>query len=192
LSTSRSGTRAASGTRFGEGRRCGDTQMSRARNTARHMIVHIVHRFDYGGLENGVVNVINETSGLGLRHAVVTLTEATDFSRRLLGDVSVYAIGKRPGKDLRAYMRLFRLLRELRPAVVHTRNVGTIDCSLIAFLAGVPARVHGEHGWDVYDPDGTNPKYQRIRRIFGRFVNRFVTVSEDLCNWLVSNVGLPA
>ena len=156
---------------------------------SRPVIVHIVHRLDYGGLENGVVNLINGTSAY-LRHVVISLTEATDFRRRLSQGVPVCEIGKRPGKDLGAYVRLYRLLRKLRPTIVHTRNVGTLDCCFIAFLAGVPIRVHGEHGWDVFDPDGENPKYRRVRRVFGRFVNSFVTVSEDLRALLVSKVGL--
>ena len=158
----------------------------------RNLIVHIVHRFDYGGLENGIVNIINGTSRLGLNHAVVALTEATSFRERLIPGIPVHELAKRPGKDLAAYVRLYRLLRQLRPAVVHTRNVGTIDCSFVAFVAGVPVRVHGEHGWDIFDPDGAKPKYRWLRRIFGRFIDCFVTVSEDLRAWLVSEVGLDA
>lgn len=156
------------------------------------LIVHIVFRFDYGGLENGVTNLINSLSGGSLRHAVIALTEATEFSHRLNADVQVFALGKQPGKNPAAYYRLYKLLRKLRPAVVHTRNIGTLDCSFIAFLARVPIRIHGEHGWDVFDPDGTIAKYRWLRRILSRFVQRFVTVSTDLHEWLVTVVGIPA
>lgn len=160
---------------------------------SRPLIVHIVFRFDYGGLENGVVNVINGLSAGPFRHAVIALTESgAAFRRRLGGDVPVYVLGKRPGKDPAAYWRLFRLLRELRPAAVHTRNIGTLDCAFIALLAGVPVRIHGEHGWDVFDPDGTNRKYRLLRRVVGRCVQFFVTVSEDLRRWLTEVVGIPA
>lgn len=156
------------------------------------MIAHIVFRFDYGGLENGVVNVVNGMSNGPFEHAIIALSEATDFRQRLREGVNVYEIGKRPGKDFGAYVRLFKLLRKLRPAVVHTRNMGTLDCVFVAFLAGVPVRIHGEHGWDVFDPDGTNPKYRAIRRALSRFVRRFVTVSDDLRRWLETSVGIPA
>ena len=157
---------------------------------APRLIVHIVFRFDYGGLENGVCNLINALSNGSLRHAVVALTEATEFRSRLKDNVPVYALGKKPGKDLKAYVRLYRLLRKLRPTIVHTRNMGTMDCALVAFLARVPIRIHGEHGWDVFDPDGTSPKYRRMRKILSRFVDQFVTVSADLRNWLITNVGI--
>ena len=159
--------------------------------TAPQLIVHIVFRFDYGGLENGVTNVINALSNDLFCHAVIALTEATDFKNRLEDSVPVYSLGKKPGKDINAYFRLYKLLRNLRPAIIHTRNIGTMDCMLVAFLARVPVRIHGEHGWDVFDPDGTNPKYRRMRIFLSRFVKRFVTVSEDLQRWLVGVVGIP-
>jgi sugar transferase (PEP-CTERM/EpsH1 system associated) len=155
------------------------------------LIVHVVFRFDYGGLENGVVNVVNGLRDCGFRHAIVALTEATAFTTRLAKDVPVFALHKRPGKDPLAYWRLFRLLRRLRPAIVHTRNLGTLDCAFVAFLAGVPVRIHGEHGWDVFDPDGTNRKHRFLRRGLSRFVKSFVTVSEDLRRWLTGVVGIP-
>jgi sugar transferase (PEP-CTERM/EpsH1 system associated) len=160
--------------------------------SGRPLIAHIVVRFDYGGLENGVANVVNGLNGGEYRHAVIALTEATSFRDRLCDGISVYAIGKRPGKDPAAYVRLFRLLRKLEPAVVHSRNLGTLDCALVAFLAGVPFRVHGEHGWDVHDPEGKRWKYRMLRRSVSHLVHRFVTVSEEIRQWLVGVVGLPA
>ena len=154
------------------------------------LIAHIVFRFDYGGLENGVVNVINGLSGGPFRHAVIALTVATEFAERLNDGVAVHSIGKKPGKDLGAYVRLYKLLRKLRPDIVHTRNMGTMDCALVAFLARVPVRIHGEHGWDVFDPDGTSSKYRFARRFLQRFVHRIVTVSDDLQKWLVDVVGI--
>jgi sugar transferase (PEP-CTERM/EpsH1 system associated) len=151
-----------------------------------------VVRFDHGGLENGVANVVNGLSAGDYRHAVIALTEVTSFRKRLCDGVSVYALGKRPGKDPGAYVRLFRLLRELEPAVVHSRNLGTLDCALVAFLAGVPVRVHGEHGWDVHDPEGKRWKYRMLRRSVSHLVHRFVTVSDEIRQWLVGVVGLPA
>ncbi len=156
------------------------------------LIVHVVFRLDYGGLENGVVNLVNSLSTESQRHAIVALTEASSFKRRLRDEVPLFQLGKRPGKDPAAYLRLFRLFRRLRPTVVHTRNIGTMDCALVAFLARVPVRVHGEHGWDVFDPDGESPKYRRIRRLLSPFVSRFVTVSDDLRRWLIAAVGIPA
>ena len=123
------------------------------------LIAHVVYRFDYGGLENGIVNLINATQGESFRHCVIALTEATDFRKRLQApEVAVYEIGKKPGKDFGSYIRLYRLLRRLGPKILHTRNIGTLDCAVVGRLAGVSECIHGEHGWDVHDPDGRNRK----------------------------------
>lgn len=157
------------------------------------LIVHIVHRFDIGGLENGIINLINHWPQGSNRHAIVSLTIATNFAQRLQDkSVEIHCLQKRDGKDLGAYVRLWSLLRKLKPSIVHTRNIGTMDCVLIAKLAGVQYCIHGEHGWDIHDPDGTNRKYRFIRRRLGLFVAQYITVSEDLSNWLVNVVRLPA
>lgn len=167
--------------------------MGAAQPDRRPLIAHLVFRLDYGGLENGVVNLVNGLPENTFRHTVIALTEASDFRRRIRrGDVEIHTLHKRPGKDPAAYLRLFRLIRHLRPAVLHTRNLGTLEGAMIGRLAGARCRIHGEHGWDVYDPDGTNRKYRLLRRAINPAVNSFVTVSQELQRWLVERVGISA
>ncbi len=155
----------------------------------RPLVCHIIHRLDFGGLENGLVNLINGLPREQFRHAVIALTEVTDFAERIqVPDVQIFALGKRPGTDLRCYVRLFRLLRELRPLLLHTRNLGTLDCQVIAWAAGVPNRIHGEHGWDVYDPEGREPRYVRLRRIINPWVHRYVALSGEIERWLTHHI----
>jgi sugar transferase (PEP-CTERM/EpsH1 system associated) len=159
----------------------------------RPLIAHVIHRLGVGGLENGLVNLINRLPAERYRHAVVCLTDATDFRRRIeRPDVSVHELHRRPGHDLRLPGALFRLFRALRPAIVHTRNLATIESQVPAWLARVPARGHSEHGWDVFDPDGTRRKYQWLRRAHRPFVHRFVGLSEQLVAYLRDRVGVPA
>ena len=157
----------------------------------RRVIAHVIFRFDVGGLENGVVNLVNALPADEFEHAIVALTEASSFQNRLRGgNVTVHELHKRPGKDLGAYVRLFRLLRRLRPDIVHTRNFGTLDCTLVAWLAGVRVCIHGEHGWDIHDPDGTRTRYRLVRQALSPLIRRFVAVSRDLERWLVETVRI--
>ncbi len=157
----------------------------------RPLIAHVLFRFDYGGLENGVVNLINGLPAEAFRHAVIALTEATAFASRIArADVSVHALNKRAGNDPAMLLRLYRLLRTLRPAIVHTRNLPTIEGAFVARLAGVGRRIHGEHGWDVYDPDGSSRKYRALRRLMNPAIHRFVALSSELEEWLVRTVGI--
>jgi sugar transferase (PEP-CTERM/EpsH1 system associated) len=155
------------------------------------LIAHIVFRLDYGGLENGVVNLVNGLPESAFRHAVIALIEVRDFAQRVRrADVGFFALNKRPGKDPGAYWRLYRLLRQLRPTVVHTRNLGTIEGALVARLAGVPFRVHSEHGWDQFDPHGTNRRHRLLRRFVSPAVDRFVALSREIEEWLRDGVGI--
>jgi sugar transferase (PEP-CTERM/EpsH1 system associated) len=150
---------------------------------SRPLIAHIIYRLDVGGLENGLVNLINHTPQY--RHAIICMTVYTDYSRRITHDaVTLYALHKREGQDIGIYVRLWGLLRRLRPTIVHTRNLATLEAQLPAFLAGVPGRVHGEHGWDVHDLDGSSRKYQWLRRAYRHLVQRYIPLSADLENYL--------
>ena len=157
----------------------------------RPLIAHVVYRFDVGGLENGVVNLINRLPRESYRHAVVSLTDVTDFRNRIRrDDVQFVALNKGPGHGYRLFPRLFRLFRAMAPTIVHTRNLAALEASVPAWLAGVPARVHGEHGRDMGDLDGTNRRYQRVRRLYRPFVSHYVALSKDLETYLNSTLGV--
>jgi sugar transferase (PEP-CTERM/EpsH1 system associated) len=86
--------------------------------------------------------------------------------------------------------RLYILLREMRPDIVHTRNLNALEAQFVAAAARVPARVHGEHGRDVFDLEGKNWKYNVLRRAARPWVNQYITVSRDLAAWLRQTVGV--
>jgi len=157
------------------------------------LVAHVIYRLAVGGLENGLVNLINRMPADRYRHAIVCIDDYTDFRRRIQrDDVTVHALHKRPGHDPGVYWRAWRLFRRLRPAIVHTRNLAALEFQLSAFLAGVPGRVQGEHGRDSNDLHGTNRKYLRLRRLLNPLVKRHVALSRDLQQWLEQAVGVPA
>ncbi len=159
----------------------------------RPLVAHVMFRFDVGGLENGVVNLLNHMPRETYRHVVIALTDVTDFRKRVLrDDVQFISLAKSPGHAVKLYPRLFRLFRELRPEIVHSRNLAALEAVVPAWAAGVPVRIHGEHGRDVGDLDGSNRKLQWVRRLYRPFVTHYIAVSADLQRYLTSTVGVPA
>lgn len=155
-------------------------------------MLHLVYRFDVGGLENGVVNLINHMPASAFRHAVVALTEVSDYSRRIeRDDVQFIALHKPPGHAIWLYPKLFELFRAHRPAIVHTRNLAALEAVVPGWLAGVPVRIHGEHGRDIGDLDGRRRMYQWVRRAYRPFVSHYVALSRDLAEYLEADVGVP-
>lgn len=159
----------------------------------RPLICHVVYRFAVGGLENGVVNLINHLPADRWRHAVVSLTDIDPaFAARIrTPGVALHALHKPPGQGFRQWPALARLFRHLRPAIVHTRNLAALEAQLPAWWAGVPGRVHGEHGRDAEDPDGTSRKHQWMRRAYRPFVQHTIALGRDLADYCRQRIGTP-
>jgi sugar transferase (PEP-CTERM/EpsH1 system associated) len=159
----------------------------------RLRVLHVVYRFDIGGLENVIVQLINRLPADRFEHVVLSLTTVSDFRQRVEREgVRFIALDKPPGHTFMQYPALWRLLREIRPDVLHTCNLAPLEVVPLAWLARVPWRIHVEHGWDAHDPHGKNPKYRWLRRLYAPFVSRFVSVSADLDRYLGQAVGVPA
>jgi sugar transferase (PEP-CTERM/EpsH1 system associated) len=155
------------------------------------LIAHVLHRFAMGGLENGLVNLLNHGLASRFRHAIISMTDYTDFRDRIESpDVEVYAIHRKAGRDWRATYRLFELIRRLKPDIVHGRGLSGLDSMLPALLSGVPARIHGEHGRDMGDLDGSNRKGQWVRRLHRPFVSHYIALSKDLETYLATKIGV--
>ncbi len=158
---------------------------SRDRSGTAPLVVHVIGEFGIGGMENGIVNLINQTPPERYRHAIIGLKSSTVMQERLTNpDVRVVALGKTGGKALGIYGQVYHLLRQWKPAIVHTRNLPTIDMVVPAALAGVKRRVHGEHGRDMVELAGGNRKYNLIRRVVSPLVHHYIAVSKDIEHWL--------
>lgn len=156
----------------------------------RPILLHVVFSFDVGGIETGLVNLINQFPDNRYKHAIVSLTSTTEFRKRLQGFVPIFCFGKKPGKDLGLYWTLFRFLRQLKPAIIHTNNLSTLETHIPAWFAGVKGRVHTDHGWDVHDLNGDNKKYQKMRKVLSWFAGDYIAVSQQIADYLQFKVGI--
>lgn len=156
------------------------------------LVVHLIYRFECGGLQTLLAECINRMPAQHYRHAVICLTGYTDYAEKISrAGVELYALEKPPGHGLSSHLKLWKLLRKLRPQVIHTYNISTIEYNATALLAGVPVRIHAEHGRDTVEIDGNNSKYNFIRRMLIPVINAYVPVSADLADWLRKTIGVP-
>lgn len=157
------------------------------------LIVHIVHHFDTGGMENGMINLFNALPATRFRHAVICLTHYSAFRERVHAQqVNFYALHKSPGHHFAWVPQLWKLLRRLGPDIVHTRNLSALEAQFVAAAAGVRRTIHGEHGRDVFDLHGVNRRYTWLRRAAQPLVSHYIAVSQDLARWLRETVHVPA
>src|SRR5437868_13090835 len=98
-------------------------------------VVHVVLSLDVGGLEGVVLALVREGLRRGQEVTVVCLERAGALASRVeaLG-APVACVHKRPGLRPSIVGQLRALLRESRPDVVHTHQIGAL------FYAGPAAR----------------------------------------------------
>lgn len=156
------------------------------------LIAHIVYALDTGGLENGLVNIINRMASGEFRHMVICLTTSGKFSQRIeKPDVPIIELKKPPGHDLKTYLALWKVLRQYQPDIVHSRNLAALEAQLITLALPNARRVHGEHGRDMNDLDGSNRKYNLFRSAMRPLIHHYIAVSQDLGQWLTQSIRVP-
>ncbi|MEP4889836.1 MAG: TIGR03088 family PEP-CTERM/XrtA system glycosyltransferase [Aliiglaciecola sp.] len=155
-------------------------------------IMHIIYRFDTGGLENGVVNLINRLDSQKYQHTIVTLKGYSElFCQRIeTQNVQFFDLAKKDGNDISIFFKLRKLLKQLKPDILHTRNTATIENQLVGWWCRVPYRIHGEHGWDVNDMHGQNKKYQMLRRFMKTYIHKYVALSTEAFDYLRDTIGV--
>lgn len=155
-------------------------------------IAHVVYRFDTGGLENGVVNLINSLGAEEYTHSIVTLKgHNAEFAARIkTSNVQFYDLAKKDGNDLGIFWRMNRLLKQLQPDILHTRNTATLEMQLVGWWRRVKLRIHGEHGWDVNDMHGQNLTYRRLRKLLKPFVHQYIALSKEARDYLLNIINV--
>lgn len=162
-----------------------------ASSGAAPLVAHVIHQLRVGGLENGLVNIINTMPAGAYRHAVLCVEDFSDFRQRITRpDVQVIALDRSRVGAWGVRRALYDYFRRARPAIVHSRNTSGLDALMPAALAGVRCRVHGEHGWDVDNLHGQRFKPRLLRRLHSPLVGHYVTVSLDLKRYLVEAIGV--
>lgn len=152
-------------------------------------VLHVLLSLEPGGLENGVVNVINRLDRDRFASSVCCLKHAGEFARRIEDPrVDIHELHWRGGNDPRLALRLAGLLRRLRPDIVHTRNAEPFFYGFAgAKLARAQALVHSEHGRKFDD----RPARFAVQRWMSRHTDAIFAVSGQLKSDLVKHIGLP-
>ena len=154
-------------------------------------ILHVVDSLGKGGLENGLVNLIQRMSPRAFEHAVCAIRRLGSNAERLPEGVRVVCLeteGKRTSIQITA---LARVIRDLQPEIVHSRNWGAIEGVFAGRWMRFCALVHSEHGL-ASGSDAPDP-WRRIclRRLAFGLADRVVAVSKQLRDHHARCTGFP-
>jgi glycosyltransferase involved in cell wall biosynthesis len=154
-------------------------------------VLHVVPGLPPGGMELTMARLIRATESQSLRHTVICLKGDALIADQLPAPVAVHCLHSRPN-DPRLPWQLWRLIRRLRPTVIHARNWGAWpDVALARLFAWrrVPL-IFSFHGFA-----GTGPLPFRRRlafRVLSRMTTYPLTVCEAAKSRLVDEFGWPA
>ena len=155
-------------------------------------IMHVVDHLGKGGLENGLVNLINGLDPDRFEHVVYAMRQLGPNADRLPAHVRVICMGKRDTDFPVQVRRLARDIRSVDPHVVHSRNWGTVEAVAAARWVRNCAVVHSEHGLET-DAYAREP-WRRIwfRRVAFELADRVLAVSYQLRDLHARRTGFAA
>jgi glycosyltransferase involved in cell wall biosynthesis len=160
------------------------------RNTNIH-VMHAVLSLETGGLERVVLSLVREGLRLGQRITLLCVERPGKLAPEVerLG-VEIYCLNKSPGLRPGVIGPGRRLLRSVRPDVVHSHQMGALlYIGHAARREGIPVVVHTEHG-KHYDNAGLRARL--LGRIASLRAQQFCCVSQDIGNAIVGKRIAPA
>ncbi|HEY1173779.1 MAG TPA: glycosyltransferase [Verrucomicrobiae bacterium] len=147
-------------------------------------VLHVVLSLDPGGMENGVVNLVNGLRTEDLEIKVCCITRAGAFAARLPADKQPVVLNKPPGFSKKTVNDLREVIRATGPAILHTHNHGTLIYTVLGRpFGGKWPILHGEHA--EFTKVDLTLKRRLQRWAFFQRVDRLVPVSVSLGEHLV-------
>ncbi|MCK5212028.1 glycosyltransferase [Candidatus Parcubacteria bacterium] len=154
----------------------------------RIKILHVIYTFDIGGLENGLVNLINYLPEKQFSHVVCVLSKGKKCAERVKKKAIYYELGKEDGNNFLIPFKIASIIRKEKIDIVHTRNwASLVEGVLGGLLGGCRTLIHSEHGKEISDTLKQPVRRIIAKRICFRLVKNIITVSNFLKAELVNN-----
>ena len=156
----------------------------------RHHILHVVPGLGAGGMELAMAGVVKGLTGSAMEHAIVCLKGRAEIRDRLPIETVIHCLNSKPNEPQLPF-RLARLVRQLRPDVIHARNWGAWPDIAIARLLVRPLTpfIFSFHG---LGEAGYMPWRRRLASaILVHLTSNLFTVSKQSKEMLVKYWGWP-
>lgn len=151
----------------------------------RPCVVHLATSLDFGGVETHLATIAGARASAAYIPVFCALGRGGAVATAMARDGAQVVCLQQPSAipSLRALVALWRLLRRLRPAVLHAHGAEANFHGLLAgWLAGVPVRVGEEIGIPAH-----GRLARRVFRACYAFAHAVVGVSEGVTRWLVDS-----
>jgi sugar transferase (PEP-CTERM/EpsH1 system associated) len=143
-------------------------------------VLHVIDRLHLGGTEKVLAKLIKGLDPDLFQHSICTLRGTDPAALSWLSDIDIIDAGCDAAGFQFSVQRLARVMRAIRPTIVHSRNWGGIEGSLAARWIGTPVVVHSEHGYQLNMKLGLPLRQRILRHVAYRCANAVFTVSREL------------
>ena len=111
-------------------------------------VLHVVQSMETGGLENGIVNLVNHNNNDDFIVDILCLRARGELADRITNPNSqVFFDGNQGHGKLLAIKKVYRQCKQQQYDIVHSHGYATMLASYIgATIAGCPYIINGEHG----------------------------------------------
>ncbi len=155
--------------------------------------MHILPHDQKGGMENGVINIINNLDDNISQFSICYLSPDRSVIKKFLKkQISFHSIPKKEfGFDFSLCLRLARLFRKEKIDIVHTHNWGTYFHGVVgAKLAQIKCIIHGEHGFNFHELELESWQKGFLKKLLSTQVSKIVTMSNNLKEHLGHNLKI--
>jgi sugar transferase (PEP-CTERM/EpsH1 system associated) len=146
-------------------------------------IGHVIFAFGDGGMERGLLNIINNGADSGsFTHFVLCLTRAGAFGRLISNPgCKIFELNKREGQDFNLPRRIAAVVRREKIDILHARGwPAMVETALAARLSGVSRTIYGFHGRTMQDLCGIGAVRKWAQRIAVRLYSRVMTLNQRM------------
>lgn len=144
------------------------------------VIGHFLYSLGKGGMENGVVKLINFSSKEKYRHIIISLKENISLRERLEDtSVKIYVI---EGKSIiKRITQLYKIIRQEKINIMHARGWPTMfETVILKIICPGLTSIFAFHGRIHEELEGRKLKRYIAQIIFARFINQIVTLTESM------------
>ena len=155
-------------------------------------IAHVVHSFGAGGIENGIVNIVNNINKEKYCHIICCLSQTGDFENRLLFDnYIIYSLNKKEGNDISVPIKLIKIFKSHNVDIAHLRGWPTLVEGIIAaMIARTPSIIYGFHGKTANDVNHIKPIRKLSEKSALKFIDKIITLSDVMKDDYVEYTGV--
>ena len=144
--------------------------------------MHVVESLEVGGMENGIVNIVNHIDNIRFDPFICCLSNAGELSNRITNkNVSIITLNWKGGFQPKLFFDLMELFRKEKIDIVHSHGWLTFLYSSIASkMARVPVLINGEHGNFHFEKPIRIFTYKTLAILVDKFLAVSLSLKEEL------------